>query len=72
MTNEEVPPKTFLLCPYGEQHYTKDGKEDAFRREGPGSRLDRRSGEDGGRSGGESQLLDRCRRRTPAKRKVTI
>ena len=31
MTNEEVPPKSFLLCPYGEQHYTKDGKEDAFR-----------------------------------------
>lgn len=31
MTNEEVPPKFFLLCPYGEQHYTKDGKEDAFR-----------------------------------------
>ena len=30
MTNEEVPPKSFLLCPYGEQHYTKDGKEDAF------------------------------------------
>ena len=26
MTNEEVPPKSFLLCPYGEQHYTKDGK----------------------------------------------
>ena len=31
MTNEEVPPKSFLLCPYGEQHYTKDGKENAFR-----------------------------------------
>ena len=31
MTNEnEVPPKSFLLCPYGEQHYTKDGKENAF------------------------------------------
>ena len=26
MTNEEVPPKSFLLCPYGELHYTKDGK----------------------------------------------
>lgn len=31
MNENEVPPKSFLLCPYGEQHYTKDGKEDAFR-----------------------------------------
>ena len=30
MNENEVPPKSFLLCPYGEQHYTKDGKEDAF------------------------------------------
>ena len=26
MNENEVPPKSFLLCPYGEQHYTKDGK----------------------------------------------